>query len=133
MLDLNETKVKTSNEKWSHYTLLDDNTTLKIKTVLISVFDEGFDPQGNPAYILQSVNVLGAIPPKELIGNDPLNEIKDMKFEIIDNPWNEYTLENDLVLMIRPTLTQVTRTGVRDIRGLPLYSIQAQATIKFQI
>lgn len=132
LLDLNEIKVKTSNEKWSYYTL-DDKTTLKVKTILISVFDEGLDPQGNLAFSLQSVNVVGAIPPSELIGNDPLDKIKEMDFEVKDNPWNEYTLENGLTLEVRPTLTEVTRTGSRDIRGIPLYSIQAQAAVKFQI
>lgn len=131
-MDLKEINVNASNEKWSHYTL-DDKTVIKVKTVLILVFDDGIDPQGNSKFSLQSVNVVGAIPPKELIGNDPLDKIEDIGFEVKDNPWNEYTLENGTSLMVRPTLSQVLRTGTRDQRGFPLYGIQSQVSVKFKI
>ncbi len=128
-LNLKEIEIKTVNEKWSYY-ILDDKTILKIKTVLISVFDEGKDPQNNPMFVLQSVNVIGAIPPKELISKDPLDKIEDLEFTQKENPWNEYTLENGSILKIRPTLIQVTRIGTRDIYDIPLYRVQAQPTVK---
>jgi hypothetical protein len=129
---LKEIKVNTSNESWSHYSL-DDGTILKVKTVLISVFDDGNDQQGNPGFSLQSTNVFGAIPSTDLIGNDPLDKIEDLGFKEMDNPWNAYTLENGSILMIRPVLTQVSRPGTRDIRGIPLYGLQSQATVKITI
>jgi hypothetical protein len=47
---------------------------------------------------------------------------KDLQFkEKRDNPWNEYTLDNDYVLMLKPTITQVDRTGNHDLRDIPLY------------
>jgi hypothetical protein len=56
-----EIEIKNSKENWNYYDL-DDGTVLKIKTILISVYDAGKDPQGNPAINLRTANVIGATP-----------------------------------------------------------------------
>lgn len=125
-----EIEIKNSKENWSYYDL-DDGTVLKIKTILISVYDAGKDPQGNPSINLQTANVIGATPQTDPF--EPCDEKKDIQFkEKHDNPWNEYTLDNDYVLMLKPTITQVDRTGNHDLRGIPLYIIQSQVTAKIK-
>jgi hypothetical protein len=123
-----ETEIKNSKEIWSYYDL-DDGTILKIKTILISVYDAGADLQGNPSINLQTANVIGVTPQTDTF--EPLDEKKDLQFkEKYDNPWNEYTLDNDYILMLKPTITQVDRTGKYDLRGIPLYIIQSQVAAK---
>lgn len=128
-----ELEVKKLNEFWNYYDL-DDGSILKIKTILISVYNEGKDTHGTLCVNLQTVNVVGAKPPKEPI--EQLTEIKELGFkenkEINNNPWNEYTLEDNFVLMIKPSIAQVDRTGVLDPRGIPIYNIQSQVTVKFK-
>lgn len=123
-----EIEIKNSKEIWSYYDL-DDGTILKIKTILISVYDAGADLQGNPSINLQTTNVIGVTPQTDTF--EPLDENKDLQFkEKYDNPWNEYTLDNDYILMLKPIITQVDRTGKCDLRGIPLYIIQSQVAAK---
>ncbi len=128
MLVQKEIEIKNSKEIWSYYDL-DDGTILKIKTILISVYDAGADLQGNPSINLQTANVIGVTPQTDTF--EPLDEKKDLQFkEKYDNPWNEYTLDNDYILMLKPIITQVDRTGKYDLRGIPLYIIQSQVAAK---
>jgi len=73
--------------------------------------------------------MLGVTPQTDTF--EPLDEKKDLQFkEKYDNPWNEYTLDNDYILMLKPIITQVNRTGKCDLRGIPLYIIQSQVAAK---
>jgi len=58
---------RSSGEHWNEY-LLDDGTVLKLKPVVTEILRvEGhYDQMGNPAYVLQSTNVVAADSPDEL-------------------------------------------------------------------
>lgn len=129
-MDLKEIEVEDSEEKWNYYELA-DGTTLKVKIVLIRVINEG-DSHGNIGYDLQSAHVMGVKPPAELIGREQIDKFEDIEFNPTNDVWNKYKLKNGFTLMLKPALTQVNRTGERDPRGIPIYSIQAQPLIKIK-
>lgn len=58
---------RTTSEDFNEY-LIDDGTVLKLKVVVTEVARiEGFyDPQGNPAYIVNSTNVVSVDAPDEM-------------------------------------------------------------------
>lgn len=125
-----ELDIKEQKEFWNFYNL-DDKSILKIKSILISVYDAGNDQKGNPIINLQTVNVVGVKQPNEQV--EPLTEIKDIEAtEQKDNLWNEYVLENDLILMMKPSIAQVDRTTTLDPRGIPIYNVQSQVTVKYK-
>lgn len=68
MVDATVLTFRTATEDWNEY-LLEDGTVLKLKAVMTEVLrlDGRYDPQGNPAYIAQSQNVLGVSAPAELM------------------------------------------------------------------
>jgi hypothetical protein len=61
-----EIEVTTEKDEWSVYRLA-DGTTVKVKTVLISVakLDE-YDPAGNPIYVVNASPVIGMDVPLSL-------------------------------------------------------------------
>lgn len=130
-------------EDWNLYKI-EDGTILKLKLVFIKVIREGVDSVGNPIYSINSQNVVGIIPPKELMG-PPSNrsytpqEIadsivkEDLKFEVIREDWNEYKLKDGTTLYIKPVVTMVSRTSLFDRRGEPIYNVQSQIIIKERI
>lgn len=56
-------EVTSSNEPWSSY-LLEDGTTVKIRTVVTQIFRlvDHHDNMGNPVYVTQSQNLVAATP-----------------------------------------------------------------------
>ncbi len=57
--DAEKVEVNSSTEHWNEY-LLEDNTIVKLKTVVTEVWRlEGeYDADGNPRYVVRSTNVL---------------------------------------------------------------------------
>lgn len=66
-LDADVIGYRANAEHWNEY-LLDDGTVIRMKPVVTEVLRlEGhFDPQGNPAYVVQSTNVTAVDAPEEL-------------------------------------------------------------------
>lgn len=129
-MGLKEIIVNDSKKYWNYYNL-DDGTTLKVKIVLIKVFDNGNDPNGNPYFGLQSSNVIGVTSSNDLIGKDPIDIISNMGYKTQnDDVWNEYILDNGFTLMLKPTMLEVNRTDTRDPCGIPVYEIKAQEILQ---
>ncbi len=65
--DAETVHVNSSNENWNVY-LLEDGTTLRLKTVLVSVarLNGAFDADGNPVYVTKTQNVAVADAPERL-------------------------------------------------------------------
>jgi hypothetical protein len=124
-------EVTTSDEKWNKYKLK-DGTILKIKLVLVRVIMENEDPQGHPIFGFQTSNVIGVIPPTKLIENKPIDRLEDIGFESLNDEWNTYELANDFILQLKPAITQVNRTGIRDQKLVPMYDVQAQVLVKLK-
>jgi hypothetical protein len=124
--DINFDAVK---EDWNIYKL-EDGTVLKIKIVLVRIIQEGIDQIGNPMAGTLMNNVIVAIPPENLRNLKEIAPKFDLKFEIIKESWNEYSVEDGFILKIKPTLSQIDRLDKVDPRGDPLYRVLAQPNAK---
>jgi len=130
-------------EPWNLYKL-EDKSILKTKFVLINVLKEKGTPKGTLEFSFQSSNVLGVVPPPDLIGvpsrpysGEELESsivAEDLKFDIIgEERWNEYKLKNGIELSVKHVLVTVSRTNKFDQRGLPVYLVNQQAIVKPKI
>jgi hypothetical protein len=129
---------KIRNEDWNIFQL-SDGSTLKIKYVLINVFEkrsgEGFDAS------LQSQNVMGVFSPdhlrgkpsesytKEELANSIAQDDVDVE-KVIQQPWNEYEINNDFLLKVKTMPVHISRTAKYDREGIPIYLVQSTALLK---
>lgn len=99
------------------------------------------DNVGKPVYHVQTHNVIGIMVPDNLMGTPAKREYTpkelfdsivagDMKFEIIEESWNEYRLKDGITLKIKPTLVKVSRTDKFDRKGEPIYLVNSEPLIK---
>lgn len=67
MVEATEVGFRSSGEYWNEY-LLDDGSVARIKLVATAVLriDGVYDDSGNPAYLVQSTNVVNVSSPDEL-------------------------------------------------------------------
>ena len=129
---------KVKNEDWSIFQLA-DGTTLKAKFVLINILakrsGKGFEGA------LQSQNVLGVFAPTELRGkpSEPYTKEELAKSIVKDDvdvakvlrqPWNEYELDNGLLLKIKILPVHIARTSEYDKEGMPIYFVEISAVVK---
>lgn len=130
-------------EPWNLYKL-EDQSILKTRFVLINVLKEKGTPKGTLEFGFQSTNVLGVIPPPELIGvpSRPYGPeelessvvAEDLKIDRIgEERWNKYKLKNEIELNVKNVLVTVSRTNKFDQRGLPVYLVNLQAIVKPKI
>ncbi len=58
---------QTGREEWNEY-LVEDGTIIRMKLVATEIvrLDGEYDPQGNPAYVIQSTNVTSVSAPDDL-------------------------------------------------------------------
>ena len=129
---------KVKNEDWSIFQLA-DGTTIKSKLVLINVFarrsGKGFEGT------LQLQNVLGAFSPEELrgkpsepyareeLGKSIVKDDVDVA-KVVHQPWNEYELDNGMVVKIKNVPVNIARTSKYDREGMPVYLVDAHAVAK---
>jgi len=65
--DAEQVEVQQGSEQWNQY-LLADGSVVRLKTIVTEVWrviDE-YDPEGNPAYVVRSRNVVTVTAPDEL-------------------------------------------------------------------
>ncbi|PAV13555.1 hypothetical protein ASJ81_03615 [Methanosarcina spelaei] len=127
-----EIKFDEVKEKWNFYKL-SDGATLKLKIVLVKVIKEGQDSRGNTSLGFQVTNVVGVTPTDDMIGSTSLGKDEYVEVTSSDEDWNEYNLEKDVTLMIKPFISQVIRTGEFDSKKIPIYVVQAQPLIKHKL
>lgn len=129
---------KIRNEDWSIFQLEDD-TLLKVKLVLINVLGKrsgkGFEGK------LQSQVVLGVFTPEDLRGtpSEPYTKEELVKSivredvdvaKVIHQPWNEYELDNGLLIKIKTIPVHIARTNKYDPEGMPIYLVDTTSIIK---
>lgn len=123
--------VVSSTESWSTYRLK-DGTILKVREVMIKAMRlPSFDPQGNPIYSVNSTPIYGVVPPRSVLGQEspPFTQEEltksvvepNMKFEIIQEPWNRYVLADGTEIETRAILETVSKTNKNDHFGEPIY------------
>lgn len=129
---------KVKNEDWSIFQL-EDGSILKAKFVLINVLakrsGKGFEGS------LQTQNVLGVFAPQDLRGkpSEPYTKEELTKSvvqddvdvtRVISQPWNEYELDNGLLLKIKIIPVHIARTSKYEKEGMPVYLVDTSALVK---
>jgi hypothetical protein len=123
--------VASAHEDWSTYRLT-DGTLLKVRDVLIKALRlSSFDEQGNPIYNLNTQTISGVVPTKSILGKEsaPFTQEEltksvidpNMKFDIIEEPWNKYVLADGTEIEIKTVLTTVSKTNKYGHHGEPIY------------
>ena len=66
-IEVTEVGYRTSGEFWNEY-LTDDGSVVRVKLVVTDIVrvDGQYDPQGQPAYLVQSSSVVAVSAPEEL-------------------------------------------------------------------
>ena len=67
--------------------------------------------------------------PKEL--NENIDK-EDMKFRISHEDWNEYRIDDGAIIRMKSTLTNISRTKLRDANGDPIYNVQTNMMIQIK-
>ncbi len=126
---------QTKREDWSEYEL-SDGTIIKIKAVPLKFLRVGND------YPMNSTVLMTPFAPQELRGEPttppPANDIElkqaldevDMKFDTVNEPWNEYEIEGDITISVKTIATSISSTFIRDPAGEPVYFVNHQIITK---
>jgi len=121
-------------EDYSRY-LLHDETTLKVKVVVKKIFRSAeITPEGLPVGLsFDSMNVVTAIVPPALKGPpsreswDPRKDVgKEIKFEPLEEKWQEYVTNDGFKIMVKPVVVKVLKYDKRNIYGEPIYAASVQ-------
>jgi hypothetical protein len=121
-------------EDYSRY-LLHDETTLKVKVVVKKIFRSAeITPEGLPVGLsFDSMNVVTAIVPPALKGPpsreswDPRKDVgKEIKFEPLEEKWQEYVTNDGFKIMVKPIVVKVLKYDKRNIYGEPIYAASVQ-------
>lgn len=126
-------------ERWGKYSL-DDGSTLKIRFIVTSIMS--IQENGKTKYNASIQNIQTIYPAEHLIGtpqtavfsNDIITkniEKDDVGFDVLDNPANEYILDNGTKLKIFPQVIKATRSSLRNKKGEPIYMISTNMTLNF--
>jgi len=138
-------------EGWNKYRLIQDETILKTKFVLINVIMEknykkimeGAKTEKGLkiGFGFQSQNVIGVEAPARLRGEPDtktytIEELRssivkeDLDFETLKETWNVYNLEDGITIKVRGAPIRVSRTSKFDSQGLPVYLVDSTADVK---
>lgn len=127
---------KIINEPWNEYKL-EDGSTLRVKVVLTGIIKEN---EGE--FSLQTTPVFSVIPNPKYVGSPtpPLKpgeklesyiEAEDLQILEKTELWNEYELPTEnMKLSFKGEVVTVSRTSIRDVKGIPIYTINVQLLIK---
>jgi hypothetical protein len=125
--------VVSGQEDWSIYRLM-DGTIFKIRLAFVKALRyDNLDSSGNPNYMFHTQTILGAVPAKNSWGkpSPPYTQEdlqlsivhKDLRFEALQEPWNQYLLSDGTKVHIQTTLTTASKTDKYDSKGEPIYIV----------
>ncbi|HYY91769.1 MAG TPA: hypothetical protein VE955_07255 [Candidatus Dormibacteraeota bacterium] len=128
------------SEDYSRY-LLKDGTTLKVKILVRKIMREGLiTAQGYPINLgLDAANIVTAIVPPALKHNpskEPWNPLTDvgteLKFEPIEEKWQEYITPDGYKIQVKPIVTKVIRYDKYNQFGEPIYNASVQTIVNIE-
>jgi hypothetical protein len=131
-----------SSEIWNNYKI-SDGSLLKMREIPLKAIKLPFlDPNGKPTFNVYSQTLLAVFPPKSLLGTEtpPCSQEElnksiiegNIKFEVLSEPWNEYSLESGIKIRIKVTLQNVSRTNRFGHYGEPIYVINKEVSLDVQ-
>jgi hypothetical protein len=122
-------------EPWNKYSLK-DGSYIKSRFVLLKIKKDKPSAEGEQArygFKGQNITVVYNVPeelkgPPDQKGYSPeeLGQSKqeDIRFDTLDEEWNEYILEDGTSVRIKDTIISVGRTDKTDRDGDPIYLVQ---------
>jgi len=127
-------------EEWNEYKVTDDDSQIKLKTVIAKIFKTNITDQatGLPVYGTAYQNVLSVksstkgepsdrLPSPSEIPNMPKSEVN---FITVKEDWNSYKIKDegkDFIFEIKSIVTQIYRIdGFYDQLGYPYYWVLSQ-------
>lgn len=133
-----DVKFDVTKEVWNVYRL-NDGTVLRTKLVLIKIV-RGLDAKGVVGYNFNSQNHIAAFTSSDKKGTPSTMRyspqelqssiVEDMDFQVENEDWNIYELEDGTRIDIKLILTRVAKTDKCDPAGSPIYLTQTQTVIK---
>ena len=130
-------KVKKESANWYK---LEDGTILKLIPILMGVLA---NDKNNDGFLTNFINNVTAFVPKknrispstqihatqEVVNN--MDKI-DLPFTIISEGYNEYVIDNKILLSVKTALTQINKSKLRNNAGEPIYQINTAPLIKIK-
>ena len=126
-------------ERWGKYSL-DDESILKIRFLVTSITT--MQENGKTKYNASIQNIQTIYPSERHMGT-PQNKVfsnelimkniekDDVGFDALDNPANEYILDNGTKLKIFPQVIRVRRSSLKNKKGEPIYMVDTNMTLNF--
>ena len=135
--------VVSGQEDWSIYRLMDE-TIFKIRLAFVKALRyDNIDSSGNPNYVFHTQTILGAVPAKNSWGKPStpytMEELqssivhKDLRFEALKEPWNQYLLSDGTKVQVQTTLTTASKTDRYDSKGEPIYIVNWVSNTKTEV
>jgi hypothetical protein len=142
-LDFEIVDVISGQEDRSIYKLM-DGTIFKIRLALIKALRQNnYDLSGNPNYVFNTQAILGVVPLKNNWGkpSPPYTQEelqssivhKDLKFETLQEPWNQYLLNDGTKVQIHTALTTASKTNKYGFNGEPIYIVNWVSNTKTEV
>lgn len=128
--DLVDTDFTIVNEDWSRY-LVEDGTLIKVRIVVNKILHSvDRSPIGYPNFSIASNNLVSALVPPRLKKEpskerfDPRKDMgQEMKFEAIQENWQEYHTTEGFKISVKPVVTKIVRYMKYNVFGEPIYNI----------
>lgn len=134
------------HEGWSEYKVKDGEheVQLKAKLILLKIFVESIDEQGSPRFGAATNLIFTVKVPQDLKGTksdqtystqELVSSItaEDIPFETLKEEWNDYRVEKDIVVSVKPIITVISRTSKYDTNRDPVYFVQHQEIVKGKV
>jgi len=124
------------SEDWSRY-LASDGTMIKVRIVVRRIVRSlELNPQGYPNFGIEAMNAVSVIVPDRLMGPpskeiwDPKKDMgQELKFETLEEKWQEYHTADGFKVFVKPVLMKVFRYAKCNDYGEPVYSANIQSLI----
>lgn len=133
---------KTTSENWGDYAL-NDGSCLRMRMNVIKIARQ-IDDTGNIAFNINGSPAIGVISPKNLRGTPSSRpptpqELtativeEDVELSVVEEKWSTYQLQDGTVISIKLIPIKVSRTGIFDPNGEPIYNVNHQLLMKASI
>ena len=126
-------------EDWSRYQVA-DGTLIRVRIVVRKIVRSiELNPQGYPDFQLESMNAVSAI----VLGHlkrapttepwDPKKDIgEEMKFDTLEDQWQEYHTTDGFKVLVRPVIMKVWRYLKYNAFGEPIYNVNVQSLLNLE-
>jgi hypothetical protein len=135
----NEVDFSVAKEDWSRYQV-GDGTLIRVRIVVRKITRSiELGPQGYPDFQLESMNAVSGIVPDHLKRApstepwDPKRDLgEEMKFEPLEERWQEYHTTDGFKVLVKPVVMKVWRYLKYNPFGEPIYNLNIQSLVNVE-